>query len=161
MLPLSASYRSSRRKCLAPANTSISRGTACRARMRRSTAWPSSTAVAFVYQPQLNEEPKFKLTWRLARRTHSIVAILAAAGTACRAPTAENATAERTSARGSQAFSVCAACYLWRRLKLKPTLRKERFRDVRQESATEVRFYVGTGPSVLRINRIACATERR
>ena len=56
-----------------------------------STAWPSRTAAAFhlACHPARSEGPKFKSTWRPVKRTRSVGAILARAGTACRAPTAD------------------------------------------------------------------------
>jgi len=53
------------------------------------------------------------------------------AGTECRAPTEEMANEKRTRARENRALAMV------------------------------LRRYVGTGPSVLRVNRIACATERQ
>ena len=56
---------------------------------------------------------------------------VARVGTECRAPTEEMANEKRTRARGNRALAIV------------------------------LRSYVGTGPSVLRVNRIACATERQ
>jgi hypothetical protein len=73
-----------------------------------------------------------RTAWREARaRLMGHFVHVARSGTACRAPTEEMANEKRTRARGNRALAIV----LWR--------------------------YVGTGPSFLRVNRIACATERQ